>query len=108
MKKLIISAVVVVGAIFGVYAANQSNNEVVMSDLQIENVEALADRGDNNSGWKCPGAAMEYVEPEGTYPTGRREDGLWGKPYTNPGSVYHSYNCMCEKITYVEITRYCK
>ncbi len=44
MKKLILSAVVAAGAMFGAYTANQTNNEVdlAVSDLQIEDVEALA------------------------------------------------------------------
>ncbi len=107
MRKFIYCSMMAACTIFGAYNASKSN-KVVMDELTVENIEALGDGGDNASGWKCPGAAQEYVEPNGTYETGRREDGINGKSYTNPGSVYNSYNCMCEKIKYVQITKYCK
>ncbi|MCQ2975507.1 MAG: NVEALA domain-containing protein [Bacteroidales bacterium] len=43
MKKFFLVAIAVAGA-WGVFQANQNNN-VQLSDLQLENVEALAQRG---------------------------------------------------------------
>ena len=43
MKKIFISAAVVAASVFGVYTANQNNAMANLSDLQKENLEALAD-----------------------------------------------------------------
>jgi len=43
MKKIFISAAVVAASVFGVYTANQNNAKANLSDLQKENLEALAD-----------------------------------------------------------------
>lgn len=58
MKKFILCAAVVAAAVFGVIKANELNNN--MTDLQMENVEALARRGDasgpccvSSSGYYC-------------------------------------------------------
>ena len=42
MKKVIFGLAVVAAAAFGVYNANKDNAKAQMSDLQSENVEALA------------------------------------------------------------------
>ncbi|MBR4326181.1 MAG: hypothetical protein IKP73_11715 [Bacteroidales bacterium] len=42
MKKVIFGLAVVAAAAFGVYTANKDNAEAQMSNLQLENVEALA------------------------------------------------------------------
>jgi len=41
MKKIFISAAVVAASVFGFYTANQNNAKANLSDLQLENVEAL-------------------------------------------------------------------
>lgn len=46
MKKLIFSAAVVAASVFGVYTANQNNAMALMSDLQMEDIEALGQLGD--------------------------------------------------------------
>lgn len=43
MKKVIFGAAVAATAMFGAYTAQQKSNEMAMNDLQIENVELLAD-----------------------------------------------------------------
>lgn len=44
MKKIVLGAAFVAAACLGTFTANQNSNEAQMSDLQLENVEALADR----------------------------------------------------------------
>ena len=49
MKKIFISAAVVAASVFGVYTANQNNAMAQMSDLQMENIEALGQQGEGSS-----------------------------------------------------------
>ena len=66
MKKLILSAVVAAGAMFGAYTANQAN-DFAFSDLQIENIEALGDGGDSAQGVCSYGMAEYYVNNDPKY-----------------------------------------
>jgi hypothetical protein len=43
MKKFLFGAAVVAAAGFGTFTANQNNNEEQLSQLQLENIEILAD-----------------------------------------------------------------
>ena len=47
MKKLFFGMAVVAAAAFGVYTANKDNAEAQMSNLQMENIEILAE-GESN------------------------------------------------------------
>lgn len=49
MKKIVLGAAFVAAAGFGTFTANQSNNQAQMSDLQMENIEALAQNGESSS-----------------------------------------------------------
>ena len=49
MKKLIISAVVVVGAIFGAYTANQTGKDIEMTLMGMADIEADAAPGECGS-----------------------------------------------------------
>ena len=48
MKKFFICAAVAAAAVFGVMKANDVNTNSKMSDLQLENVDALADPPEYN------------------------------------------------------------
>ena len=68
MKKIFISAAVVAAAVFGVYTANQNNAMAQMSDLQMENIEALGQDGEpTNGGTQTESSSYrEKVGPIGT------------------------------------------
>ena len=48
MKKVIFGLAVVAAAAFGAYNANKADAKAQMSDLQMENVEALGQNESNN------------------------------------------------------------
>ena len=48
MKRLFISDAVVAASVFVVYTANQNNAMAQMSDLQMENIEALGQQGESS------------------------------------------------------------
>lgn len=50
MKKVIFGLAVVAAAALGVYNANKGNVKAQMSDLQMENIEALGQDGEPNNG----------------------------------------------------------
>lgn len=51
MKKLFFGMAVVAAATFGAYNANKTNANSQMSDLQMENVEILAEGEDNTKSY---------------------------------------------------------
>lgn len=53
MKKLILSAAIVAASAFSVIKATETNKEDRMSDLQLANVEALADALDSKIPIAC-------------------------------------------------------
>ncbi len=102
MKKIILSAVVAAAAIFGAYTANKTD-EVAMSDLQVENVEALGDGGsDGGNGWKCHDSIQEYQAPEDRNGIGLKAG------FTGSTTIYTGFDCMCDKIKYISVKKRCK
>ncbi len=53
MKKMILFAAIVVAAAFSVIKATETNDKDQMSDLQLANVEALAQSSDSNMPIAC-------------------------------------------------------
>ena len=49
LKKTLFGAAIVAAAGFGTFTANQNNNQSQLSELQLENIEYLAE-GDINGG----------------------------------------------------------
>jgi hypothetical protein len=47
MKKFLFGAAVVAAAGFGTFTANQNNNQAQLSDLELDNIEVLAEAEDN-------------------------------------------------------------
>ncbi len=87
MKKVLFGLAVVAVAAFGTYRATQTSNDVALSDLQVENLEALGG-GDNPP--FCPwGVAEYYVAKEAKY------------------NGAHSAFCDCTPITYMIARRQC-
>lgn len=66
MKKIILSAAVVAAALCGVFTANQVNNEVAMNDLEMENVEVLAEGEDVHTIVNAYGIQLNCVTMVGT------------------------------------------
>ena len=67
MKKLIFGLAVVAAAVFGVYTASENYAMSQMSDLQVENVEALAQNETSQSFYERTGclATTEVSTCEG-------------------------------------------
>ena len=68
MKKIILGAVVA-AAIFGGFTANQTSSEVAMSDLQVENLEVLAQTPEVSAGPICHEVSSDvcYKDPDNGY-----------------------------------------
>lgn len=80
MKKFLFGLAVVAVAAFGTYKATQTSNDVALSDLQVENLEALGG-GDNPP--FCSWGVAEYYKAK-------------DNRYNNANSSY----CDCTNITY--------
>lgn len=63
MKKVFFIAAVVAAAVFGVMKATDTNTSSTMSDLQMENVEALAN-GDDYAPCGCKPKNNRYCDCE--------------------------------------------
>ena len=94
MKKLIFGMVVVAVATFVAYNVSKTDDGVQMSDLQMENVEILAEGGiESTSSYPCPGAALEWQIHS------LKDD--WND------EVYSGYDCMCHRETWHKVIRRC-
>lgn len=60
MKKLFLSAAIVAAAVFGVMKATEVNNN--MTAMQMENVEALANGGDDSFNDPCKPKNGRYCD----------------------------------------------
>ena len=63
-KKILGIAVMAVVAVAAAWNINQSENEIKLSDLALDNVEALAS-GEGGSGYcgkTCPGAMLQAMD----------------------------------------------
>ena len=85
MKRIILSAVVAAAAIFGGYTASQES-EFAMSDLQLENLEALAGGEDRPP---CPYGIAETKKP-----------GFWDDPVSGR-------DCECQPVQDIVIVSHC-
>lgn len=91
MKKVFFIAAVAAAAVFGVMKTTDVNNSN-MSDLQLENLELLAE-GEPN-GYPCPGAALEWKIASAS--------DHWND------KVYAGINCLCKSFVYTEVTHRCE
>ncbi|MCQ2973346.1 MAG: NVEALA domain-containing protein [Bacteroidales bacterium] len=95
MKKLFISVAIVAAGAFGIFQANQNNNQ--LSDLQMENVELLAlgaENGESSGGGgsnNCDWGIAEY----------RVSNYMWENNIC-------SRDCSCSSVACVEVIRRCK
>lgn len=93
MKKLIFGAMVAAVGIFGAYTMSQAGDEAAMSDLQLENLEALA-KGE--SAYACPGAILYY-------------DGYGSGSLPRFGEFQVGTYCVdCQTMYYLKIKKRCK
>ncbi|WP_261385656.1 NVEALA domain-containing protein [Parabacteroides distasonis] len=65
-KKILGIAVMAVVAVAAAWNINQSENEIKLSDLALDNVEALAS-GEGGSGWWCCGYWGNCKSDGGSY-----------------------------------------
>jgi hypothetical protein len=66
MKKIIEITVMTAAALTAAWNINQSENEIKLSDLALDNVEALASR-EGGSGWWCCGYWGNCKSDGGSY-----------------------------------------
>ncbi|MDD6003888.1 MAG: NVEALA domain-containing protein [Bacteroidales bacterium] len=88
MKKFFIIAAVAAASIFGLVKANDVNVNNNMSELQMENVELLAEG--EGGGYACPGAALEWEVPGNIFDT-----------------INAGYDCLCKRITFSKVLTRC-
>lgn len=69
MKKVLLGLAVVAAAAFGAYTANMDNAVAQMSDLQMDEIETLADGepGFVGKGEECPSGNIVYLDGRPRY-----------------------------------------